>query len=392
MAGAAINPYGATMNPDGSVKPPTAGSMTPEQLKAFSGAFSQNGGFGAAGPVHAPAAPAVDPYGPQAIAFYRALDQNKANDAWNASNQQYIDAFNKHYADSQGRLQSNLNQALGELGQRRDAAAQVVAGLPGQINSSYNFASGLLGGAEKAGLGALSKDVRGGASAYNAPALETLALNRAAGQNLAPFLNLGMMANYQSGAAGLRQQEMVGEQSLADQRANFDMEQLHTKSQHEQAIADRAAEWAHQDAATQSQRDWQSKQAEKEHGWKTEDTAAQNKAALGSTPALDPALAQAGLSQGDANEVENSPLYQRISSQMARATPEEIRQITAEQSRYLSNSADPLAKKILAVLNTKYGGKGRFDSSYNVKMAGGPSWLTNRLDWSNGAFGVRGLD
>lgn len=322
----------------------STGHAPPGMGSAFSGPGSGRAPIQT--PTPAQAQP-INPYGAQAQAYYAKLNQNTANDAWNASNQQYINAFNQHYGESQARLQSNLQQALGELGQRRDAAAQVVAGLPGQINSSYNFASGLLNSSEKAGLGALSKDVRGGASAYNAPAQETLALNRTAGQNLAPFLNLGMLANYQSGAAGLRQQEMVGEQGLADQRANFDMEQLRTKSQHDQTIADQNAAWAHQDAATASQRAWEEKQANKEHGWKEADIAAQNQSALNAQPTAEQGLQGTGLTTGEVDELRNSTDYKSIA---AEASKGDKASINAQQLTNRLQSQGARGLKLLALL------------------------------------------
>lgn len=131
----------------------------------------------------------------------------------------YIDAYNASLANARSGINTQLAQALGELGQRRDAAAGIVAGLPGEVAKTAAGSQGALAQANKAALGALGPGSAGQIQVGQGALGSALAGEQSAAASMQPYLGLANMANYQSGAAGLRQQAMQGQQALdADQR------------------------------------------------------------------------------------------------------------------------------------------------------------------------------
>lgn len=120
-----------------------------------------------------------------------------------AAYQPYIDSFNKSLQSSQAAIAAQIAQAQQQMGQRRDAAAQVVAGLPAAAKQSYQGASQGLSSALAAGQGSLSPDVAGKVSALGGPLDAALQQNQAGESGMEPFLNLANMANYQTGSSNL---------------------------------------------------------------------------------------------------------------------------------------------------------------------------------------------
>lgn len=150
----------------------------------------------------------------------------------------YLDQFNTSLAGSRKAIDTQLAQAMGELGQRRDAAAHVVAGLPGEISRAYAPAQAGLQQAGVAGQGALSQDVRGSVGAMSGPLQSALAMEKGGGNAMRPYLDLANQANYGAGSAALRQQAMIGQQSIDAQQREFVQSLLANQLQRKQANDD----------------------------------------------------------------------------------------------------------------------------------------------------------
>lgn len=150
----------------------------------------------------------------------------------------YISQFNASYANSNSQIDAGLRQALGELDKRRQGAADVVASLPAQLQGTYGFAQQNMANAGAQGLGALSQDVQRSAKAYDAPYANALKADQAAAQGLTPFLNLGVLANAQSGTAMLNQQAMAGRLDLEQQKRAFEMNMAEKRADRKQSEDD----------------------------------------------------------------------------------------------------------------------------------------------------------
>lgn len=139
----------------------------------------------------------------------------------------YLRAFNASIAASRANINTQLAGALGELGQRRDAAAKVVAGLPADIAANTATGVGALGAAANGAAAGLAP----GAAQYSGPSVGQLQGDLvAAGSGAtgaAASDQLANMANYQSGETALKQQAFAGNQALDDsQRAYLQQLQL----------------------------------------------------------------------------------------------------------------------------------------------------------------------
>lgn len=189
----------------------------------------------------------------------------------------YINAFSQSLNASRAGIDKQLAQSLGELGQRRNAAAQVVAQLPGEANQSYAAAEQGLAGAGAAGAGAVSQDVAGSAGALAGPLREALAQNRGGTAAMQPFLNLANMANYQGGEALLNQQAMVGRQGIDAEQRGFLQNLLGNEIAQQQANSP---------AAVQRQTNQQLTSSLISHGYQTD--------------------------QNTVNAVQSDPAYQRL--------------------------------------------------------------------------------
>lgn len=173
----------------------------------------------------------------------------------------YINAFNQNLTASRAAIDKQLAQAMGELGQRRDAAAAVVAQLPADAARAYQGSSTGLSQAAAAGQGAISPDVAGQVGALAAPLQAALSQNKAGTASMQPFLNLANMANYQGGTALLNQQAMAGRQQLDAEGRSFLTNLLGQQLSYDQANSP---------AAIQRETDKQLTSSLIQHGYQTD--------------------------------------------------------------------------------------------------------------------------
>jgi hypothetical protein len=141
----------------------------------------------------------------------------------NPAYQPYLNAFNQSLQTSRAAIDKQLQQSLSELGQRRDAAAGVVAQLPNDVAQSYAGAQqGLQGAQQFSGtIAGMAPGAAAQANAMAAPLASALAQNRAGSASMVPFLNLANMAGAQGGEALLRQQALAGNQAIDQQQQGF---------------------------------------------------------------------------------------------------------------------------------------------------------------------------
>jgi hypothetical protein len=174
----------------------------------------------------------------------------------------YLRAFNASIASQRSSIDTQLAQALGELGQRRNAAAGVIAGLPGAVGTNAAQAGAGLAQAGQAATAGLDP---GAAAAIptGVPQLQAGIKGVATGYSgMAPLLNLANMANSQGGEALLNSSADQAQDALGQQQQQFlqqlALQQLQTTASNDQyaqhaAIDDkyRLGDLAAQNAATQ---------------------------------------------------------------------------------------------------------------------------------------------
>lgn len=242
----------------------------------------------------------------------------------------YLSQFNSSIANSRKSIDTQLAQAMGELGQRRDAAAKVVAGLPGEVNQAYAPAQAGLQQAGVAGQGALSQDVRGSVGALAGPLQSALAQEKGGGNAMQPYLDLANQANYGAGSSALRQQAMVGQQALDSKQQDFVQSLLQNQLSRQQANDDF---YSH----SQFTHDLNQQDTQAAHATAVQDaTNAHNTA---KTDAQDQAISgETGghiQSQAEMDAIRSSPAYKYAVSSMTTAgflsgmSPQEAQQVKA---------------------------------------------------------------
>ncbi len=156
-------------------------------------------------------------------------------------NQQYVDAFNASLSKQRGAIDSTLAANLGAMGHRRDLAATTVAAGAKDVQMAANNQQTV--NAQSA-RGVDANLVPGAAKGANANAgLYQGVINSAKSTDtqVAPMLQLGVQANYDTGAAQLRSAATTAQSALDQKSADFAMQQ-----------ASQQADYAHQAAATQT--------------------------------------------------------------------------------------------------------------------------------------------
>jgi hypothetical protein len=212
---------------------------------------------------------------------------------------QYVQQFQASQAKQQQAINAGLMQAMQGLGQRRDAAANLVASMPGQYNNIMNEANADLANSKGANAPMIGRN--GGPAPVDAAGASNAQLiansNKQigiAGKEGTPLLQAGVTADYSKGATTLSNQKMQNDASLAQQAQAFAMQQAQAKAQAEQDWIKMQYGWHHdqqmQQQANQNNPDsLQNREAfmqwEADHGMlpKTNDplSAAADQAAIG---------------------------------------------------------------------------------------------------------------
>jgi hypothetical protein len=239
----AVSPVLAGAGAMGPAGPQGPAPAAPAQLS------TSLGGHGAPGPVNPvttnPQAYAgITPQDWANLAAYKAPPTAPPVNPY----QSYIDAFNNSQTQARAGLDKSLTQAQQELAGRRDAAAQVAAGLPGQVASAYNGAAAGLQSGENAINASSLPGESGNGAGIMAPYSQALQQDKAGANALGPFIALAQRANYDSGQAALAQQGLIGTQGLAQDKQNFDQALMLKQADNTTAQANQAAQWAHDKA------------------------------------------------------------------------------------------------------------------------------------------------
>lgn len=154
--------------------------------------------------------------------------------------QAYVDQFHASQAQMQQSLNSSLAQALSGLKQRRDAAAKVVATLPGEYDAAYTQATNAATSAAHNAASAFHGPTIGGATGQKDIAKGN-ANARAAGKAAQPLLEAGITADYSKGQTTLANTNMQNQALLADQNAQFAAQMAHDQAAFDNANAQQKA-------------------------------------------------------------------------------------------------------------------------------------------------------
>jgi hypothetical protein len=164
-----------------------------------------------------------------------------------AGMQAYAGQFAASQQQQQQAINAGLLSAMAGLGQRRDAASKVVAGMPGQFQAIYNEATN---GATH-GVVPMPANLTPAAKAAEIANNNTNAGERAgylaAGKGITPLMEAGVTADYSKGVSTLDNTKMQNEAALAQQNQAFQLEMAKSKD------AAAAAQQSHSDAASMQQ-------------------------------------------------------------------------------------------------------------------------------------------
>jgi hypothetical protein len=215
----------------------------------------------------------------------------------------YVAQFQRSQAAQQQAINAGLVQALGGLGQRRDAASKVVATLPGEFDKAYLQATA--NQHEQAKLTApptspvpLSERAAAAERANQASITAGNTQAQAAGHANQPLLEAGIAADYSKGATTLDNTKMQNQAALSDEATQFAMQQYRDQFQADQS-RQAAGEAYMRDVAGQKTA----------HDYRMEEAAFSS--SLGGTPKDNaPASGFIGLTNGDVSAVTQSPDYQ----------------------------------------------------------------------------------
>jgi hypothetical protein len=170
---------------------------------------------------------------------------------------QYVSQFQASQAQQQQAINSGLLQAMQGLGQRRDAAAKLVASVPGQYNAIQAQATQ----AANSNAGAPTVTAGQGAGVAQAAVNSNNALiaegNRSIGQagaSMTPLLNMGVAADYSKGQTTLNNTHMMNQAAIAQQQTDFDQKMAEMKASAAQDWMKMQYGYHHDDAVRQQER------------------------------------------------------------------------------------------------------------------------------------------
>lgn len=310
----------------------------------------------AAAPAPAPAAPgffaslaakakALQAPAPLSTPWYSPAPAAAPAPLVNPAYQPYIDQFTKSLDASRAAVTAQLAQAQQSLGQRRDAAAQVVAAIPASTAAGYQDATNQQNAATQFAQSQLSPDVAARVQAQGAPLQQALAQNKGGADSSIPFAQLANEAQYGGGLAAIQQ-------AGADQNAQLDTEGR-----------------SMQTSLLQNQ--MQEQQQQEQNAFTMQQTAAQNAAQLeaqkqtaklNATTQQQQQLAATGYQNATpqtVNKVKQDPAYLRMEQLEEKGirTPAANGDLTAKQKLAISVGADrptttqrPTGAQVLATL------------------------------------------
>lgn len=299
----------------------------------------------------------------------------------------YINAFNSSYANQQAMLNAGLQQALGAMGARRDAASAAIGATPQLFSNSYSQALGMQNsGAPAPQFQANAAGTAAAGGNPNANLDAALGGINTSFQQTAPFAQQAANVAASMGKNDLYQQNLIGQEDLAQQKSQFD------QTMAEQAAQDKyneqMAQW--QQLANQA---WTTNPNNPSsiQGQEAVNSARYQDAANTSAP-TNPALANSGLTQGQVQAAQQDPLYTRIVNQLQALGSDKkaAAQFSNEQARFLQTNNPAM----LTVLKGLYGGV-PWDAGTMVQPASAnmsiPGALVNSLNaWRPGMIAVQG--
>lgn len=252
--------------------------------------------------------------------------------------QEYVGALTGSIGKQRQALDAHLSQALDSLGQRRDAAAQTYAALPGQLQQNGQFSQEGLGQAADSEMGGLSADTKARFGDQLQAPVGDAARERGADEQfsagLQPLLDTANTANYTVGQDRLNAEHLNGEMALDQQQGQIQATAALQKAQAGQQL---------QSAILQQ--GFAQKNAEQQHTWDLENQTTQ----AGLAKATDPLLAAQGLTQAQAADALKNPAYKWYSDQISKGdmSPEEL-------YYNLRNSGDPALQAVVIRNNPEY--------------------------------------
>lgn len=282
-----------------------------------------------------PGTPAGDASG---LAQFAGSDLGKWYSHLDDPYQEYVGALTGSIGKQRQALDAHLSQALDSLGQRRDAAAQTYAQLPGQLAQNGAFSQAGLEGAADTEQAGLSADTQARYGGQLQQPVADAARERGADQDfsagLQPLLDTANTANYTVGQDRLNAEHLSGEMALDQQQGQIQAQAALQKAQSNQQL---------QSAILQQ--GFAQKNAEQQHTWDLESQT--NQASL--APATDKLLAAQGLTEGQALQARQNPAYSWYQQQISKGdmSPEEL-------YFNLRNSGDPALQAVVVRDNPEY--------------------------------------
>lgn len=171
-----------------------------------------------------------------------AAMQQQQPDFMTPAMQQYVNQFRQSQTQQQQALNAGLVQAMQGLGERRTAAANVAATLPGEYEKAYAEATkSQQQAAADSGFGHAT--IGGNATDKLITAANTQ--ERAAGKGAQPLLAAGIAADYSQGRTALANTHMQNQAAVAAAQQDFDRQMLQAQMQWQQQQQQRQADYAH---------------------------------------------------------------------------------------------------------------------------------------------------
>lgn len=223
--------------------PLQASPYNPAAAGRFGGPQSNLGGGNGTAPPASPPAPAP------------AWQPAEMPDFMTPAMQSYVNQFKASQASQQQAINAGLMQAMQGLGQRRDAAAQLVASVPGTYQGISNAAN-----ADSAAANKLVADQPNGVTGPATQAIQQLNTNAnnsiaTAGKQITPLLNMGVAADYSKGQTTLSNQQMQNNAALAQQQSQFDQHMLDQRAQAQSEWDKMQASFHHDDTTAKNAAD-----------------------------------------------------------------------------------------------------------------------------------------
>jgi hypothetical protein len=169
----------------------------------------------------------------------------------------YISAYNNAYNTQMAQIKAGLTASLGQVQQRRDQAAGIVAKMPAKVNSNYQQVANderTMNADVTGGLtGRAAQDVAGAQVRGN----DVLAENKGAQNDTQDYMNLGITANQQADEAALNSSANSAEANAAQQKAQAEeamyMQQASAATQYANDRQNRIGQFAASELAKGSQ-------------------------------------------------------------------------------------------------------------------------------------------